>query len=43
MILCCSTCGNSFYSDTQDKKCDYCGNNTEILITDEELESIPRK
>lgn len=42
MILCCSTCGNSFYSDTQDKKCDYCGNNTEILITDEELESIPQ-
>lgn len=40
MILCCSTCGNSFYSDTQDKKCDYCGNNTEILITDEELKSI---
>ena len=42
MILCCSTCGNSFYSDAQDKKCDYCGNNTEILITDEEIESIPQ-
>ncbi len=40
MILCCTTCGNSFQSDLENKTCDYCGNDTEILITDEELKSI---
>lgn len=43
MVLCCTTCGNSFKSDIENKACDYCGNGTEILITDEELKSIPHK
>ncbi|WP_395546693.1 MULTISPECIES: YbjQ family protein [unclassified Lacrimispora] len=42
MILCCTTCGNSFNSDIDNNKCDYCGNETVVLITDEELKSIPK-
>lgn len=37
MILCCPTCGNSFSSDTEYIKCDYCSSDTEILISDDEL------
>lgn len=39
MILCCTTCGNSFPSDVIDTKCTYCMNDTEVLISDEELEN----
>lgn len=42
MVLCCTACGNSFNSDVENEACDYCGNDTEILITDEELKSIPQ-
>lgn len=42
MILCCPTCGNSFSSDTEDIKCDYCSSETEILISDEELSSLDK-
>jgi len=40
MVLCCTACGNSFNSDVENVACDYCGNDTETLITDEELKSI---
>ena len=42
MILCCTTCGNSFDSDVENKACDYCGNDTETLISDEELKLVPQ-
>lgn len=40
MILCCTTCGNSFVSDTEHIKCNYCENDTEVLISDYELSSL---
>lgn len=43
MILCCTTCGKSFYSESAEEKCDYCYNDTETLITDDELSSMPQK
>lgn len=43
MILCCPICGNSFQSNDKNAKCDYCFNNTEVLFSDYELESIPQE
>ena len=40
MILCCKTCGNCMKTDTIEKSCDYCGGNTDVLFTNEELEYI---
>ncbi len=40
MILCCKTCGNCFETDTQHQKCTYCGGKTDVLFSDEEVQSI---
>lgn len=42
MILCCKTCGNCMRTDNVEQICDYCGGNTEVLFTNEELEYINR-
>lgn len=42
MILCCKTCGNYFYSGESTAKCDYCGGNTEVLFTEQEVSSIDK-
>lgn len=43
MILCCTTCGKSFYSKSSEEKCDYCYNDTEILISDDELNNMSQQ
>lgn len=43
MLLCCPVCGNSFYSSEENTKCDYCYNDAKVLISDNELESIPKE
>lgn len=40
MILCCTTCGNSFWSEVENEKCTYCFNDTEVLVCDNELKTM---
>ena len=40
MILCCKTCGNCMRTDNREQSCDYCGGNTEVLFSNEELKCI---
>lgn len=43
MLLCCPVCGNSFHSDNKETKCEYCFSDTEVLFTDDELQSIAKE
>lgn len=43
MLLCCPVCGNSFCSNDKEKKCDYCFSDTEVLFSDDELETMSKE
>lgn len=40
MILCCKTCGNCVKTENVNTNCDYCRNQMEVLMGDEELAQI---
>lgn len=43
MILCCKTCGNCIKSEDLENSCNYCGNQLDILIRNDELSQIDEK
>lgn len=40
VLLCCKVCGTCFCSDNNNVNCEYCGGNTDVLFTKDEIQGI---